>query len=83
MSRRMLLITHLDVWMLTPKTKRAGVGNQSLYNTLLGYARAGYEVHMLTTSTALAGMAPIHNKSPIDERDGAIGCSCLLPCRSM
>ena len=64
----MLLITHLDVWMLTGNVTKPGIGNQSLYNTLLGYARAGYEVHMLTTSTALAGMPPIHPRVVIHRR---------------
>ncbi|HUS93003.1 MAG TPA: glycosyltransferase family 4 protein [Phycisphaerae bacterium] len=60
MPRRMIVVTNLDVWMLTSDMKKPGMGNQSLYNTLLGYARAGYQVHMVTTSTCLAEMPPIH-----------------------
>ncbi|MBN1105222.1 MAG: glycosyltransferase family 4 protein [Deltaproteobacteria bacterium] len=55
-----ILLTNLDVWMLTGDVNRAGIGNQSLYNTLLGYAQHGYSVHMLTTSFALKDMTQIH-----------------------
>jgi len=60
--RRMLVISNLDVWMLMPGITTPGIGNQSLYNTLLGYAEAGWEVHFLTTSTALEEMPPIHER---------------------
>lgn len=59
--RKMILVTHLDVWMLTGRIKKPGTGNQSLYNTLLGYARADWQVHMLTTSRTCAGMPSIHD----------------------
>jgi glycosyltransferase involved in cell wall biosynthesis len=62
MSKKMILITDVDVWLLTLNIKKPGTGNQSLYNTLLGYARAGWEVHMLTNSMVLAGMPQIHEK---------------------
>ncbi len=35
------------------KTSQATMGNQSMYNTLLGYARHGYEVHLLTCTRRL------------------------------
>jgi glycosyltransferase involved in cell wall biosynthesis len=60
MSKKMILITNLDVWWLTTKIRRPGTGNQSLYNTLLGYANAGWEIHMMTTSLVLSGMPSIH-----------------------
>lgn len=56
----MILITNLDVWMLTGDIKKAGTGNQSLYNTLLGYANNGYRVHMITSSMALKDIPSIH-----------------------
>lgn len=56
----MILITNLDVWLLSRNVREPGVGNQSLYNTLLGYARAGWGVHMLTTNLVLSGMPSIH-----------------------
>ena len=59
-NKDIILITNLDVWMLTGDVKNAGIGNQSLYNTLLGYANHGYNVHMLTTSMALKDIPPIH-----------------------
>ncbi len=62
MTKKMILITDVDVWLLTLNIKKPGTGNQSLYNTLLGYARAGWEVHMLTNSMVLAGMPQIHEK---------------------
>jgi glycosyltransferase involved in cell wall biosynthesis len=62
MFKKMILITNLDVWRLSSKVKTLGAGNQSLFNTLLGYARAGWEVHMLTSSTLLSDMSPIHDK---------------------
>lgn len=62
MTHKMILITNLDVWLLSAKTQKCSAGNQSLYNTLLGYARAGWEVHMLTNSTLLADMPAIHDK---------------------
>jgi glycosyltransferase involved in cell wall biosynthesis len=58
----MVIITNLDVWLLTEKAKKPGTGNQSLYNTLLGYARAGWEVHLLTTNRTCAGMPPVHER---------------------
>lgn len=62
MHQRMILITYLDIWTLTGNAHKPGIGNQSLYNTLLGYARAGYEVHMLTTSTMLSRTIPVHDR---------------------
>ncbi len=68
MKRRMILITNLDVWLLAGNVKSAGTGNQSLYNTLLGYARAGWEVHMMTTSMVLKDIPPIHENVIIHRR---------------
>ncbi|HOU53900.1 MAG TPA: glycosyltransferase family 4 protein [Myxococcota bacterium] len=48
--RRILFLTDLDVWLLQEggaAVERAG--NQSLYNTLLGYAQAGWQVDVLTS----------------------------------
>lgn len=59
-KKNIILITDLDVWLLTTKIKKPGTGNQSLYNTLLGYANAGWEVHMMTTNLVLSGMPSIH-----------------------
>jgi glycosyltransferase involved in cell wall biosynthesis len=59
-KKDIILITSLDVWMLTGSVKKSGMGNQSLYNTLLGYANHGYNVHMLTTSMGLKNIPPIH-----------------------
>jgi len=61
-SRKMLLVTNLDVWLLSNKVRIPGAGNQSLYNTLLGYANAGYDIHMLTTSMVLKDVGPIHQR---------------------
>ena len=68
MPRKMVLITNLDVWLLTNGIRKPGTGNQSLYNTLLGYARAGWEVHVLTTSRTCAGMPPIHERVFVHRR---------------
>lgn len=68
MPRRMILLTHLDVWMLTAEMSKAGIGNQSLYNTLLGYAGAGYDVHVLTTSQALKAQPSPHENITIHRR---------------
>lgn len=65
MSRRMIVITDLDVWFLTSNNTRPGVGNQDMYNTLLGYARAGWDVHVLTTKCGLAKMPSIHERVTI------------------
>ena len=59
-NRDIILITNLDIWMLTGDINKAGTGNQSLYNTLMGYANHGYNVHMLTTSMALEDISSIH-----------------------
>jgi len=40
---RILVISRLDVWSLGKKK-----GNQSLYNTLMGYAKRGHKVHFIT-----------------------------------
>jgi glycosyltransferase involved in cell wall biosynthesis len=61
MPKKMILITNLDVWLLSSKVKKPGAGNQSLYNTLLGYAHAAWEVHMLTSRMVLADMPPVHD----------------------
>jgi len=68
MPRKMVLITNLDVWLLTTDIRKPGTGNQSLYNTLLGYARAGWEVHVLTTSRTCSGMPPVHERVFIHRR---------------
>ena len=68
MSRRMIVITDLDVWFLTANNTRPGVGNQDMYNTLLGYARAGWDVHVLTTQCGLAKMPAIHERITIHRR---------------
>lgn len=46
-KKDIILITNLDVWMLTGGVKKIGTGNQSLYNTLLGYANHGYSIARL------------------------------------
>lgn len=43
MARKMLVISGLDVWSMG-----TGKGAQSLYQTLVGYAEAGWQVHFLT-----------------------------------
>ncbi|MBM4017312.1 MAG: glycosyltransferase family 4 protein [Planctomycetes bacterium] len=68
MPRKMVMVTNLDVWLLTEKIRKAGTGNQSLYNTLLGYAGAGWEVHLLTTSRTCEGMPPVHERVFIHRR---------------
>lgn len=55
----MLVLTHLDVWELTAQRGVTGAGNQDMYNTLLGYADAGYDVHVLTTSRNLPHLAQV------------------------
>ena len=60
MHKKMILITNLDVWLLSSTVKTLGAGNQSLYNTLLGYARVGWEVHMLTNCVVLSHAPTIH-----------------------
>ncbi|MBP7125799.1 glycosyltransferase family 4 protein [Myxococcota bacterium] len=48
-GRRILFVTDLDVWLLQEGARAVEkAGNQSLYNTLLGYARAGWQVDVLT-----------------------------------
>jgi len=64
----MILVTNLDIWLLTTDIRKPGTGNQSLYNTLLGYARAGWEVHVLTTSRTCVGMPPVHERVFIHRR---------------
>jgi glycosyltransferase involved in cell wall biosynthesis len=68
MSRRMMVISDLDVWLLTAGNTKPGAGNQDMYNTLLGYARAGWDVHLLTTQCGLAGMPPIHPHVTVHRR---------------
>jgi len=47
--RRILFVTDLDVWLLQEGGQAVRkAGNQSFYNTLLGYARAGWQVEVLT-----------------------------------
>ncbi len=55
--RRILFVTDLDVWLLqeTGRIVRKA-GNQSLYNTLLGYARAGWDVEVLTAKDVHGGI---------------------------
>jgi len=60
--RKIIVVTGLDLWMLTDGKQALGTGNQSLFNTLLGYAHAGFDVHMLTTSTLHCEVPPIHDK---------------------
>ncbi len=70
MNRRILFVTDLDVWMFQEGSAAAGTdpgtpaqaprslqtaGNQSLYNTLLGYARAGWDIEVLTAKSLHAG----------------------------
>jgi len=64
----MLVLTHLDLWFLSPNVRIAGAGNQSLLNTLLGYANAGYEVHMITTSTLHGEVPSIHDNVHVHRR---------------
>lgn len=65
---RILFITHLDIWLLTTERGRRGAGNQSLYNTLLGYAAAGFDVHVLTSSAALTGVDQVGGRITIHRR---------------
>ena len=65
---RILFITHLDVWLLTATEGVSGAGNQSLYNTLLGYVAAGYDVHLLTSSAALGGLTQVGDHITIHRR---------------
>lgn len=53
-SKRVLFVTQLDIWSMSTKKSGATMGNQSLYNTLLGYARHGYQVHLFTSATRLS-----------------------------
>jgi glycosyltransferase involved in cell wall biosynthesis len=54
--RRILFITDLDVWMFQEGAAAVtSAGNQSFYNTLLGYARAGWDVEVLTAKAVHAG----------------------------
>jgi glycosyltransferase involved in cell wall biosynthesis len=46
-KKTLLLLTQLDVWTFTGG-KGPKIGNQSLYNTLRGYASGGWDVHVLT-----------------------------------
>jgi len=55
------MISNLDVWLLTSSNVRPGTGNQDMYNTVLGYARNGWEVHLLTDSRAVRGLPKIHD----------------------
>ena len=53
-NKRILFITQLEIWSMSMKASgSATMGNQSMYNTILGYARHGYKVHLLTCSSQL------------------------------
>ncbi len=55
--RRILFVTDLDVWLLQESGQIVRkAGNQSLYNTLRGYARAGWEVEVLTAKDVHGGI---------------------------
>jgi glycosyltransferase involved in cell wall biosynthesis len=55
-QRHILFVTDLDVWMFHQgATVATSAGNQSFYNTLLGYARAGWDVDVLTAKSLHAG----------------------------
>lgn len=60
--RRILFVTDLDVWLLqeTGRIVRKA-GNQSLYNTLLGYARAGWDVEVLTAKDVHGGVETLED----------------------
>jgi len=50
-SKRILVISALNVWSMGNKR-----GAQSLYQTLWGYAKRGWEVHFLTAAPGPAGL---------------------------
>lgn len=51
--KKILFVTQLDIWSMSMRKSGETMGNQSLYNTLMGYARHGYEVHVLTSANRL------------------------------
>ncbi len=58
-KKRILFITQLEIWSMTTIEAGATMGNQSIYSTMLGYVRNGYEVHLLTSSERLKGPLPL------------------------
>lgn len=56
MGRRMLVISGLDVWSMG-----TGKGAQSLYQTLVSYAKAGWQVHFLTGNKSRDTVNDIHH----------------------
>lgn len=51
--KRILFITQLDIWSMSMSKSGITMGNQSMYNTLLGYVKHGYVVHVLTSANRL------------------------------
>ncbi len=46
----LLIISHLDIWTFgTERPSEKKIGNQTLFNTILGYARNNYKVYFLTS----------------------------------
>ncbi|MBN1590759.1 MAG: glycosyltransferase family 4 protein [Pirellulales bacterium] len=60
-KKKILILTNLDVWVFDLNSRIAGAGHQVVLNTLLGFANAGYEVHMITTSRLHSELPPIHD----------------------
>ena len=58
-TRKVLFVTQLEIWSMTMAKSKAGMGNQSMYNTLLGYAGHGYEAHLLTSANQLVDKAQL------------------------
>lgn len=60
--RRILFVTDLDVWLLQEGGQAVRkAGNQSLYNTLRGYARAGWDVEVLTAKDVHGGLETLED----------------------
>jgi len=49
-NKRILFVTNLELWSMSMGDHGATMGNQSMYNCLLGWLRHGYEVHVLTAA---------------------------------
>jgi glycosyltransferase involved in cell wall biosynthesis len=67
MNRRILVISDLDVWTFTMDAEStAGVGNQSLYNTLVGFEAAGWDVHLMTATGIHNGLDHINERITVE-----------------
>lgn len=54
-NKRILLVTNLELWSMSMGDHGATMGNQSMYNCLLGWLRHGYDVHVLTPAQQIRG----------------------------